>query len=131
MGYVEGSNQFQINNDVFNKIKAERNAATVQKENSDLVSDSAELENKDIDSNIGNNDNNSYVEVMGEVRENHSAADDSPLKKIHSEGTRINRSRHYIETSDSVEETPVDGENTRSEKAEPNRQSTDIRMLEV
>ena len=128
MGYVEGSNQFQINNDVFNKIKAERNAATVQAENSDLVSDSAELENKDIDSNVGNNDNNSYVEVMGEVRENHSAADDSPLKKIHSEGTRINRSRHYIETPEVVEEAPVDGENIRSEKAEPNRYSANRRF---
>ena len=127
MGYVEGSNQFQINNDVFNKIKAERNASTVQTENSDLVSDSAELENKDIDSNIGNN-NNSYVEVMGEVRENHSAADDSPLKKIHSEGTRINRSRHYIETPDNVEEAPVEGEKTRSEKAEPNRYSANRRF---
>jgi hypothetical protein len=65
-----------------------------------LVSDSKELENNNINNNEPDLPKQPYVEVMGEVRENHSAADDSPLKKIHSEGTRINRSRHYIDVPD-------------------------------
>lgn len=115
IGYAEGSNQFQINNDVFNKIKAERNAAKSQAENEDLVSNSAEL----------NNGKNSYVEVMSDVRENHAGTENSPLKKIHSEGTKINRSRHYIETADSdsvpTEEEIYDKEeNLESKKPEKN-----------
>lgn len=131
VGYVEGSNQFQINNDVFNKIKAERNATVVQAEDSDLVSDSAELENN-IDSNIGSGEKMPYVEVTEDVRENHSAADDSPLKKIHSEGTRINRSRHYIEEPVSAEEEIFgSSENTEpkmSEKPDNNRFSANRRF---
>ena len=97
IGYAEGSNQFQINNDVFNKIKAERNAAKIQTENEDLVSNSTEL----------NSQEKPYVEVISDVRENHAGTEDSPLKKLHSEGTRINRSRHYIETP---EAEPVSAE---------------------
>ena len=131
VGYVEGSNQFQINNDVFNKIKAERTATTVQSANSDLVSDSAELENNNINSNDGVDQNPQYVEIMGEVRENHSAADDSPLKKIHSEGTRINRSRHYIDVPEEVQQAPVQNgyfDNNKTERAEPNKYSANRRF---
>lgn len=131
VGYVEGSNQFQINNDVFNKIKAERSAKTVNTTNSDLVSDSKELENNNINNNEPDLPKQPYVEVMGEVRENHSAADDSPLKKIHSEGTRINRSRHYIDVPEEAQQAPVqDGysDNNKTEKAEPNRFSANRRF---
>lgn len=131
VGYVEGSNQFQINNDVFNKIKAERSATTVKTTNSDLVSDSKELENNNINNNEPDLPKQPYVEVMGEVRENHSAADDSPLKKIHSEGTRINRSRHYIDVPEEAQQAPVqDGysDNNKTEKAEPNRFSANRRF---
>ena len=72
IGYAEGSNQFQINNDVFNKIKAERNAAKTQTENEDLVSNSTEL----------NSQEKPYVEVISDVRENHAGTEDSPLKKL-------------------------------------------------
>lgn len=131
VGFVEGSNQFQINNEVFNKIKAERNATTVQAADSDLVSDSAELENNNINSNENVIPKTPYVEVMGEVRENHSAANDSPLKKIHSEGTRINRSRHYIDVPEEASESPVQNEyseNIKTERAEPNRFSANRRF---
>ncbi len=131
VGYVEGSNQFQINNDVFNKIKAERSATTVKTTNSDLVSDSKELENNNINNNEPDLPKQPYVEVMGEVRENHSAADDSPLKKIHSEGTRINRSRHYIDVPEEAQQAPVQddySENIKTEKAEPNRFSANRRF---
>lgn len=131
VGYVEGSNQFQINNDVFNKIKAERSATTVKTTNSDLVSDSKELENNNINNNEPDLPKQPYVEVMGEVRENHSAADDSPLKKIHSEGTRINRNRHYIDVPVEAQQAPVqDGysDNNKTEKTEPNRFSANRRF---
>lgn len=131
VGYVEGSNQFQINNDVFNKIKAERSATTVKTTNSDLVSDSKELENNNINNNEPDLPKQPYVEVMGEVRENHSAADDSPLKKIHSEGTRINRSRHYIDVPEEAQQAPVQddySENIKTEKTEPNRFSANRRF---
>ena len=131
VGYVEGSNQFQINNDVFNKIKAERTAMTVQATDSDLVSDSKELENNNINNNEQDIPKQPYVEVMGEVRENHSAADDSPLKKIHSEGTRINRSRHYIDVPEEAQQAPVQddySENIKTEKTEPNRFSANRRF---
>ena len=131
VGYVEGSNQFQINNDVFNKIKAERTAMTVQATDSDLVSDSKELENNNINNNEPDLPKQPYVEVMGEVRENHSAADDSPLKKIHSEGTRINRSRHYIDVPEETQQAHVQddySENIKTEKTEPNRFSANRRF---
>lgn len=131
VGYVEGSNQFQINNDVFNKIKAERSATTVKTTNSDLVSDSKELENNNINNNEPDLPKQPYVEVMGEVRENHSAADDSPLKKIHSEGTRINRSRHYIDVPEETQQAHVQddySENIKTEKTEPNRFSANRRF---
>ena len=131
VGYVEGSNQFQINNDVFNKIKAERSATTVKTTNSDLVSDSKELENNNINNNEPDLPKQPYVEVMGEVRENHSAADDSPLKRIHSEGTRINRSRHYIDVPEEAQQAPVQddySENIKTEKTEPNRFSANRRF---
>lgn len=89
---------FQINNDVFNKIKAERNAAREKLTNGELISNSADI----------NVDKTSYVHVIKDVTENHSSAD-VPLKKIHSDGTRtVSRTRHYI---------PVDEEKS----AEPKR----------
>ena len=126
IGYAEGSNQFQINNDVFNKIKAERNAAKTQTENEDLVSNSTEL----------NSQEKPYVEVISDVRENHAGSDDAPLKKLHSEGTRINRSRHYIETPEAEpvsaeeeifgkEEAP---EPKKTEKNDNNRYSANRRF---
>ena len=131
MGYVEGSNQFQINNDVFNKIKAERSAAKDRSTGSDLVSHSAELTDSDT---------RPFMEVMSDVRENHADSGDAPLKKIHSEGSKINRSsRHYIEPEEpmSAEEAvfgtkpepePQRTENKKTEKNDTNRYSTNRRF---
>lgn len=132
LGYAEGSNQFQINNDVFNKIKAERNAARPKIENDELVSDSKELQSPeapDIQKQ------KPYVEVNTDVRENHAGTEDAPLKKLHSEGTRINRSRHYIEEPVSAEEAifgKVEETETKkpekTEKPDTNRYSANRRF---
>ena len=46
-----------------------------------------------------------YVHVIDDISEGH-AVDDAPLKKIHSEGSRIiNRTSHYFQTP---EETPAE-----------------------
>lgn len=124
--FSDGTGQFQINSDVFNQIKADRNAMRRQSSGEDLVSDSGEL-------NAGNN--KPYVEVAGNVRENH-AVSDMPLKKLHSEGTRINRSRHYIDAPSSSESYPTqyadahDSQSrpVRSERPETNRYSANRRF---
>ena len=109
-----------------NLIKAERNAAKTQTENEDLVSNSTEL----------NSQEKPYVEVISDVRENHAGTEDSPLKKLHSEGTRINRSRHYIETPEaepvSAEEAIFGNEEApepkKTEKNDNNRYSANRRF---
>lgn len=118
--YSDSTGQFQINNDVFNRIKAERNATREQVNGANIVSNSAELENN----------RKEYVKVADNVTERHSEADNSPLKKIHSEGSRINRSRHYIDTPSSSQQAqrPVRTENRRAEKNETNRYSANRRF---
>ena len=82
----DSSSGFQINNDVFNKIKAERNAAREKLSNGELISNSADIKV----------DNEKYVHIINDVTENHSSTD-VPLKKIHSDGTRnVSRTHHYI-----------------------------------
>lgn len=85
-GSLEASGKFKINSDVFNQIKAERSVAKEQAEQNEIISSSEEIEKP-------------YVHVIDDVRENHSV-DEVPLKKIHSEGSKINRTRHYIEPSE-------------------------------
>lgn len=99
---------FQINNDVFNKIKAERNAAREKLSNGELISNSADI----------NIEKTSYVHVIKDVSENHSSAD-VPLKKIHSEGTRtVSRTRHYIPVE---EEKPAEPKKNDGNKYSANR----------
>ena len=78
-GFDSGS-RFSINSDIFNQIKAERTTAKEQAENNEISSTSNEIDN-------------SYVHVIDDVSEQHSV-DEAPLKKLHSEGSRVNR--HYI-----------------------------------
>ena len=85
-GSLENSGKFRINSELFNQIKADRTAAKENMQSGDLVSDSAKLRRLE----------QQYLHVSEDVRENHSAATDTPLKKLHSEGSRINRSRHYV-----------------------------------
>ena len=74
---LESTGQFKINAEVFNKIKSERSSAREQAESNNIVS---------------------HSDHVGD------SSDNSPLKKIHSEGTRINRTRHYILTPEPEEE---------------------------
>ncbi|MEE0856025.1 MAG: hypothetical protein U0K87_12965 [Ruminococcus sp.] len=86
---IENSGQFNINSDVFNKIKAERTAAR-EKINMDSPETDSERFKK-----IQEEAEESYVHIIKDVSEDHSNSD-APLKKIHSEGTPY-RGRHYIE----------------------------------
>ena len=120
--YSDSSGQFKINNDVFNQIKADRNASREINNGENLVSDSEESEPK----------KRSYVNVADNVTEKHSSSEDAPLKKIHSEGARINRSRHYIEAPEASEpkadERPLRSENRKPERQEPNKYSANRRF---
>ncbi len=86
---IENSGQFNINSDVFNKIKAERTAAR-EKINMDSPETDSEKFRK-----IKEEAGESYVHIIKDVSEDHSNSD-SPLKKIHSEGTPY-KGRHYID----------------------------------
>lgn len=98
---------FQINSDVFNKIKAERTAAREKLAGDEIISDSGSIE-KPIES---------YVSVKGDVLQNHSSTD-IPLKKIHSDNLKTVRINHYISN-----ETGEDG-NSSSKKTDGNRYSS-------
>lgn len=106
-GYTFGASSdtgsgFKINSDVFNTIKAERNAAREKLRDGELVSDSSEIKNPDENSE-------SYVPVIKDVSEKHSS-DDVPLKKIHSDSSaKMTRTRHYIPEQQEKEPKKPDG----------------------
>lgn len=81
---------YEINTNVFNKIKEERNAARVQlqQENSDEADDAV----------TGSGDKTrSFVPVINDVSERHASSSDLPLRKIHSDSERsYERPHHYI-----------------------------------
>ena len=77
---IDTGNKFTVNTDIFNQIKAERTTAREQAERNDISSTSAQAEKP-------------MVHVIDDVSEQHSV-DEAPLKKLHSEGSRVNR--HYI-----------------------------------
>ena len=85
---LENSGQFKINSELFNQIKAERNSSKEQLESDDLVSNSNIINNED------------YVSIIDDVREDHVKTTSYPLKKIHSERTKIERPRHYLSEKD-------------------------------
>lgn len=89
---VDNTSQFQINSDVFNKIKADRTSAREKLKEGQLVSDSQKIENKE-----------DYVPVIKNVSEKHSYAD-APLKKIHSESPVSQRRRHHYVEVDEVDD---------------------------
>ena len=88
---LENSGQFKINTDLFNQIKSERATPKEQAESNDIVSNSEKI----------GNDN--YVHVIHDVSEDHSSTTAYPLKKLHSEGAKISRPRHYIEPQPEIE----------------------------
>lgn len=106
-GYTFGASSdtgsgFKINSDVFNTIKAERNAAREKLRDGELVSDSSEIKNPAENSE-------SYVPVIKDVSEKHSS-DDVPLKKIHSDSSaKMTRTRHYIPEQQEKEPKKPDG----------------------
>ena len=85
---LENSGQFKINSELFNQIKAERNSSKEQLESDDLVSNSNIINNED------------YVSIIDDVREDHVKTTSYPLKKIHSEETKSERPRHYLSEKD-------------------------------
>lgn len=95
---AQATQNFQINSDVFNKIRAERNAARAELQGKELISDSAK---------INADDEENFVSIINDVSEQHVSTQ-APLRKIHSEvkpKATIERSRHYIPIeSDSHEE---------------------------
>lgn len=85
---LENSGKFQLNTEVFNKIRAERTAAREKLKGDELVSNSADIIKTDQEEN--------YVHIIKDVSQNHSYSD-APLKKIHSENPRnVSRTHHYI-----------------------------------
>ncbi len=113
------SDRFQINTDVFNKIRDDRNASR-EKMSSDVARQSSarvSVENK----NTENSQNNRYVHVIDNVSENHSY-DDAPLKKLHSDASQsARRTHHYV----SEAEQPAE---KKQEKQEDNRYSGNRRF---
>lgn len=104
---------FQINSDVFNKIKAERTAERERLAGDDIVSDSGKIEKMA----------ESYVSVKGDVSQNYVSSD-VPLKKIHSENVRpVRRNNHYM-SDDSGEGST----NSPSKKTDGNRYSSNRRF---
>lgn len=106
-GYTFGASAdtgsgFKINSDVFNTIKAERNAAREKLMDDELISDSSEIKK------LAENSER-YVPVIKDVSEKHSS-DDIPLKKIHSDSSvNMTRTRHYIPSQEEKEPKKPDG----------------------
>lgn len=95
---------FEINTDVFNKIRAERNAARQRLDSNEISSDSSSFEKQE------------YVSVINNTSENH-ASSGATLKKIHSEMPQhhtVNRSRHYINSEEASENKKTDDGNRYS-----------------
>ena len=90
--------EFKINADLFNQIKAERTAPKGVKPGQEILSDSEKIETPEIPgaSKPAKAENN-YVPVINPVSENHASTSSEPLKKLHAEGTRVVRPRHYVE----------------------------------
>ncbi len=99
--------QFKMNNDVFNRIKEERNEARKKLQNNESISDSARIENT----------SKSYVPIINDVSDDHASAD-APLKKIHSEA--VYGRQHYI---------PVDSDShvKKNKKTDGNKYSSNRR----
>ena len=113
----EEESDFKINSDVFNKIKAERNAARI-----DLNNDNGTSETKAVPTVKNSN----YVSVIKDVSENH-ASTGVGLKKIHSETERnsVRRTRHYIPNQNEEDNEPQKNERHRPDS---NRYSANRRF---
>lgn len=114
------SDSFKINSDVFNKIKAERNAARAGLDSNEILSSSTRIVSDDSSSDI-NDGHTRLVPVIEDVRENHASAS-APLRKIHSDNTRsAPRSRHYIQNEDDREQNKSDKRQSDTNRYSANR----------
>ncbi len=122
---LEHSGKFQVNTDVFNKIKAERTAAREKLQNGEIISDSnqnvsSSTRKFDIDydkendvEKVTSEKAKGYVHIINDVSENHTY-NDAPLKKIHSDSSRnVNRSRHYVQPQPKTENEPKKTDSNR------------------
>lgn len=122
----DNSGQFRINSDLFNQIKSERSAAKTQTESNEISSDSGSIEN------TNDEEKESYVHIIKDVSEDHGSTAAYPLKKIHSEGTKVIKKAHYLndENTKSIDEKPVQDDDFIKEykKADTNQYSTNRRF---
>ena len=90
----EHTGQFNLNSDVFNKIKAERTAAREKlQNNTGTISDSSKIKTEE----------KTYVPVIDNVSESHVNTD-TPLKKIRTDSSVVSRTRHYIPEPQDIQE---------------------------
>ncbi len=103
------TDRFQINDDVFNKIRDDRNAKREKLKNESYeTTDKAYAE---VESTTKKSDGR-YVHIIDNVTEEHSY-DSSPLKKIHSDVSQtVSRSRHYIPSSEPEQKNTEDKTDT-------------------
>lgn len=100
----EVDDNFEINTDVFNKIRAERNAARQRLDSNEISSDSSSFAKQE------------YVPIINNTSENHASSGAS-LKKIHSEAPArhtVSRNRHYINSDETAENKKSDDGNRYS-----------------
>ena len=130
---AQDNGQFQINTDVFNKIRDKRNATRAQlgKDDGNLNEQrdeifhtkSVKIDNEKNIDNQNEREDEDYVHIINNVSENHSY-DNVPLKKIHSENINSgSRMRHYV----SEEEKETD-EKSKQQKPDGNRYSSNRRF---
>ena len=94
---ADSGSDFNINFDVFNEIKAERNAAR------EKLTEEKAVETFE-DGKVP--EQQSFVPVINDVTEKH-ATDDAPLKKLRSDGAvKVSRSRHYIPQQETEPKKP-------------------------
>lgn len=103
-GFSDTGSGFKINSDVFNTIRAERNAAREKLQNSEDISSSSELNTP-----ANTEKTAQFVPVIKNVSKNGSSAD-APLRKLHSEGAhQVSRTRHYIPEAEESEAKRSEG----------------------
>lgn len=132
---------FSINADIFNKIKAERNAArnaepfTVTSSVNDMIviTDDDTEEIAEIETTVNKTVDEEYIPIINDVSTN-SSTNDTPLRKLHSDNSRgISRTRHYIgstaeKPAHMKEESTEDLEKDKSKKYKGNRFSANRRF---
>lgn len=99
--------EFEINTNVFNKIKEERNAARAQLQTE--ASDESDGRTK------------SFVSVINDVSENHASSSNAPLKKIHSDSERSYERPHHFAADSSYADNQEEKRKSDSNRYSANR----------